>query len=88
VTYRVVLSDRAARDLDKLSRDVCERMMRRLEQIAEDPFDARLTAVLTGQAALRKSPVGGWRIIFTVDTTRKTVSIVTIERRGQVYRRL
>lgn len=39
--YQVELSARAARDLDRLGRDVQERMMKRLEQFAQDPDDAR-----------------------------------------------
>jgi mRNA-degrading endonuclease RelE of RelBE toxin-antitoxin system len=30
----------------------------------------------------------GWRIVFLVDGTAKTLFVVTIERRGQVYKRL
>jgi mRNA interferase RelE/StbE len=85
VRYRVELSHRAARDLDRLGRDIQERMMRRLEQLAQDPHDARLSGVLTNQGGLRKSRVGGWRILFTVDDEKRSLHVVTIERRGQVY---
>jgi mRNA interferase RelE/StbE len=88
VRYRVDLSDRAARDLDRLGRDVQERMMRRLEQLAQDPYNARSSAPLTNQGSLRKSRVGGWRIIFTVDNDARSLQVVTIERRGQVYQRI
>ena len=37
MSYRAELSSRAARDLDRLGRDVQERMLRRLEQLAQDP---------------------------------------------------
>lgn len=86
--YRVELSHRAARDLDRLGRDVQERMMKRLEQIAQDPRDARLSGPLTGQGGLRKSRVGGWRMLFTVDDEKQLLNVVTIERRGQVYQRI
>ena len=86
--YRIELSNRAARDLDRLSRDVQERMIRRLDQLAEAPHDAHLSAQLTNQGRLRKSRVGGWRIIFTLDDGDRVLQVVTIERRGQVYRRI
>jgi mRNA interferase RelE/StbE len=63
-------------------------MMKRLEQLAEDPYDARLSAPLTNKSDLRKSRVGGWRIIFRVDGPNRELSVVTIERRGQVYQRI
>lgn len=86
--YRVELSHRAARDLDRLGRDVQERMMRRLEQLAQDPHNARLSGSLTNHGGLRKSRVGGWRILFTMDDEKQSIHVVTIERRGQVYQRI
>ncbi len=87
MNLRVDLSNRAASDLDRLGRDAPERMMKRLEQLAEDPHDARLSAPLTNKGGLRKSRMGGWRIIFRVDEQDRALKVVTIERRGQVYRR-
>ena len=83
--YRIELSHRAARDLDRLGRDVQERMIKRLEQLAQDPYHARLSTPLTNQGGLRKSRVGGWRIIFTVDEEKRLLHVVT---RGQVYQRI
>jgi mRNA interferase RelE/StbE len=87
VKYRVELSSRATRDLDRLGRDVQERMLRRLEQLAQDPYDARVSSPLTNLEGLRKSRVGGCRILFDVNDAARSVNIVTIERRGQVYQR-
>jgi len=88
VKYRIELSNRASRDLDRLSRDVQERMIQRLEQIAEAPYDARLSGPLTNREGLRKSRVGGWRIIFSVNHSDRLLNVVMIERRGQVYQRI
>ena len=86
--YSVEFSNRAARDLDRLGRDVQERMMRRLEQLAEDPYNARFSGPLTSQGGLRKSRIGGWRIIYKVDDETRLLHVVIIERRGQVYQRI
>jgi mRNA interferase RelE/StbE len=88
VNYQVRLSDRAAKDLDRLNRDVQQRMLKRLDQLTEDPHDARLSSPLTNQVSMRKSRVGGWRIIFTLDEEQRLLHVVTIERRGQVYQRI
>jgi mRNA interferase RelE/StbE len=74
--------------LDRLNRDTQQRILKRLEHLAESPYEPRLSAQLTNEGGLRKSRVGGWRILFAVDAEDKTVDIVTIERRGQVYNRL
>ena len=88
MNYEVRLSNRAAKDLDKLNRDTQKRMVRRLEAIGEAPLDGRLSEPLTNQGGLRKSRIGGWRMIFSVDDGNRVVNVVMIERRGQVYRRI
>jgi len=52
------------------------------------PGDSRISGTLTNAGDLRKSRVAGWRIIFTIDDANRVVYLVTIERRGQVYKRL
>jgi len=88
VKYDIRLSDRATKDLDRLDRKIQHRILSRLDQISEVPLEPRFSSTLTNQAGLRKSRVGGWRIIFTVDEENRIVYVVTIERRGQVYQRL
>jgi len=87
VKYEIRLSRRAERDLDRLDQNTRQRVLRRLDQLAEDPFASRLSAPLTGKDELRKSRIGGWRIIFQV-TEDTVVFVVMIERRGQVYQRI
>jgi mRNA interferase RelE/StbE len=88
VSFQVRLSRRATKDLDRLNRNTQQRILQRLEYLAESPYEPRFSAQLTNQGGLRKSRVGGWRILFAVDAEDKTVDVVTIERRGQVYNRL
>jgi mRNA interferase RelE/StbE len=88
VKYEIRLSHRAARDLDRLDKPTQKRMLRRLEQLAEDPYDPRISAPLSGVGNLRKSRVGAWRIIYQVTDDPKIVFVVMIERRGQVYKRI
>ena len=86
--YEVRLSHRAERDLDRLDSPTRQRVIRRLEQLAENPYDSRISAPLSGTAGLRKSRVGAWRIIHTVVKEGPIIFIVMIERRGQVYKRI
>jgi mRNA interferase RelE/StbE len=71
--YEVRLSHRAPKDLDRLNRETQQRMVKRLEQIGEAPQDPRFSSMLTNQGGLRRSRVGGWRIIFAVDEQGRTV---------------
>ena len=63
-------------------------MVWRLEELAEVPYNPRLSAPLSGPERLRKSRVGAWRIIYQVREDGKTVFVAMIERRGQVYKRI
>ena len=55
-------------------------------QLAEDPFDPRLSAPLADRPGIRKSWVGGWRILFAVDREAKVIFVLTVDTRGQVYK--
>jgi mRNA interferase RelE/StbE len=79
VKYPQKLSARAVKDLDSLDR---------IAQLADAPYNPKLSIKLTNQGGLRRSRVAGWRIIFLVDDRAKELSVVTIERRGQVYGRI
>ena len=86
MTYRVVVAHEAEKILDRLDRPTEQRIRDRFVQLAEDPFDPRVSAPLTERAGVRKSRVGGWRVLFTVDRDAKALNIVTVDTRGQVYK--
>jgi len=86
LSYRVVLSREAEKILDRLDRPTERRIRTRIVQLAEDPLDPRLSAPLTERAGVRKSRVGGWRILFLADRDPATLSILTVDTRGQVYK--
>ena len=86
MTYRVVLAHEAEKALDRLDRPTELRLRTRLLELEVDPFDPRLSGPLTGYPGVRKSRVGGWRILFTVDRNAKTISVATVDTRGQVYK--
>ena len=65
--YRIFLAREAEKILDRLDRPTEQRIRARLAQLADDPFDTRLSAPLTEREGLRKSRVGGWRILFMRD---------------------
>ena len=87
MSYRVVLSDEARKTILRADTKLRARIQKRLHELAEDPFDSRLSAPLTDRAGVRKSRVGDWRILFTVDRDAGLLQIATVDTRGQVYRR-
>ncbi len=86
MSYRVVIAHEAEKILDRLDRPTEKRLRTRIIQLAEDPFDPRLSAPLTERAGVRKSRVGGWRILFLANRETNTLAVLTIDTRGQVYK--
>lgn len=87
MTYGISVAHEAAKVLDRLDRPTERRIRARFLQLAEDPFDPRLSAPLAERSGVRKSRVGGWRILFTVDREAKRIFIATVDTRDQVYKR-
>lgn len=86
MSYRVVLTHEAEKILDLLDQPTERRIRARCFQLADDPFDPRLSAPLTERAGVRKSRVGGWRILFSVNRDALVLYIITVDTRGQVYK--
>ena len=59
MTYRVVVAHETEKVLDRLDRPTERRIRARFLQLAEDPFDSRLSAPLADRPGVRKSRVGG-----------------------------
>lgn len=86
MNFRVNVVHEAEKILDRLDRPTEQRVRARFVKLAVDPFDSRLSAPLADRPGIRKSRVGGWRVLFTVDREAKVIYILTVDTRGQVYK--
>jgi mRNA interferase RelE/StbE len=86
VNFRVSVAHEAEKILDRLDTPTEQRVRACFVQLAVDPFDPRLSAPLADRPGIRKSRVGGWRILFTVDREAKVICILTVGTCGQVYK--
>ncbi|MBZ5728349.1 MAG: type II toxin-antitoxin system RelE/ParE family toxin [Acidobacteriia bacterium] len=86
MNYRVSVAHEAEKILDRLDRNFEQRVRARFGQLAVDPFDPRLSSPLADRPGIRKSRVGGWRLLFTVDREARLIHILTVDTRGQVYK--
>ena len=86
MNYAVRSDTKPKKSLTVLDRTTERRIRHRIVQLAADPFDPRLSAPLVERAGIRKSRVGGWRILFTVDRDAVVIYILTVDTRGQVYK--
>lgn len=83
MTYKLVYTRRAVRDISKLQRSVKERIKKSLERYAENPFSyARKMADPTlGTYRFR---VGAYRVIFDIEGDE--LVILRVGRRSEIYR--
>jgi mRNA interferase RelE/StbE len=88
VNFRVSVAHEAEKILDRLDRPTEQRVRARFVHLAADPFDPRLSAPLADRQGIRKSRVGGWRILFTVDRESKVIYILSVDTRGQGIKHL
>ena len=72
--YAQKLSARSVKDLDALDDKTKKRMLGRIAELADAPYEPRLSIKLTNQGGLRRSRVAGWRIIFLVDDQAKELT--------------
>lgn len=70
--------------LQSLDKPTRVRIVEKLKEIADDPFNPRLSYPLVSSTK-RSSRVGGYRILFQVDD--KVLEVADIGPRGQIYRK-
>jgi mRNA interferase RelE/StbE len=88
VTYRILVSARAQRQIRRLDPPVARRIRAFLEErlaLLDDPRE--LGAALRSTEALWRYRVGDWRIIVEIQDRQLVVLVVEIGHRREVYRR-
>lgn len=81
-----VLSAKAIRALDRLDRKTEQRIHVRLDQLAGNPLDPRVSSRLETSEGKRYSRVGDWRIVYEVDEVKELFVVITIQHRSRVYK--
>ena len=86
MTYRIHIFPEARKTLKKLDRTLSGRIVKRLEELAQDPFSFRLSRQMETDPESRYSRVGDWRIIYQVEEAKQTINITAIRPRSGAYR--
>jgi mRNA interferase RelE/StbE len=85
-SYKVTWKRSAARELEKLPKDVISRIVDAVEQLANDPYP-RGAERLVGARRTYRIREGSYRIIYTVMGKALTVEIIKVGHRKDVYSR-
>ena len=86
MSYQVHIFPEARKTLKKLDRIISGRIIKRLEELAENPFDPRRSRQKETDPDSRYSRVGDWRIIYQVEEKGQTLYITAIRPRSRAYR--
>ena len=85
--YALIYSDEAIRDLRKLDKAMAERIARKLNRLADEAGDLDNEA-LTGEfKGLFKYRVGDYRAIYELDHNVRSIIIMAIGHRRDIYDR-
>jgi mRNA interferase RelE/StbE len=83
---RVVIASPAARDIDRLPMKVAAAAVEAIQSIAANPrrIGKALHLELEGQWSARRGP---YRIIYSIDDSNDTITVIAVAHRADVYRR-
>ena len=84
--YEIEFSREALRALRRMPRNTAVTIRDKLVRLSRDPHaENRNVTKLTGREGYRLR-VGGWRVIYRVESGRMVIVVIAIAPRGGVYR--
>ncbi|MCG2721028.1 MAG: type II toxin-antitoxin system RelE/ParE family toxin [Thermodesulfovibrionales bacterium] len=81
--FKIVITDRALKDIDKLTQDVKKRIASKLREFSNNPLDysRKLTDPKIGTYRFR---IGDYRVIFDIEG--ETIIVLRIGHRKDIYK--
>jgi len=86
-SYKIEFKRSAERDIRRLHASLVLRILDRVEALTDDP-SPRQSLKLAGTEATYRLRVGGYRVIYRVDSKAKTIVVYYIRHRREAYRAL
>ena len=85
--WRIAVHREAKRELRRLPRRILQSALEGIHVLADDPYPAGCSK-LKGHESLYRIRVGDWRIVYAVDSAERTITVLRVASRGEVYRGL
>jgi len=83
--YKITFSKNADRTLRKIPANISNVIIKKIKQLANNPFDSQNVKKLTSHPGYRLR-VGNWRIIYTIENEMLIIHIININPRGGAYK--
>jgi mRNA interferase RelE/StbE len=85
VAYTVTVPDKVTRRLDRLQPKLRRGLSRTIDALAGNPFPTNAERMKGQHQGKLRIPVGGWRIVYTVDVAERMVFVLDVDTRGDIY---
>jgi mRNA interferase RelE/StbE len=85
MAYSVIYQGPAEAALRKLPREIQVRILRKVDQLAANPFPPG-TEKLSGATELWRIRIGDYRVVYTVERKELVVLVLKVGHRREVYR--
>ena len=83
MSYTVIWDPKALKSLEKMERDICKRIVAKVDFAKEEPF--LFVERLTGEK-LYKLRVGDYRVILDIDKRKKEIVVRFAGHRSRIYK--
>ena len=84
--YKIVFTKQVYKSLRRIPRDVVDRMRKRLDQMAEDPYAQYANVTRLQNRAGYQLRIGDWRVIYDIREDELVILVLKIGSRGDIYR--
>jgi mRNA interferase RelE/StbE len=85
MSYKTHTERKAVKEIKALDKTTVKRIRDRINELAINPYDTRISGNVRMGEGERKSRVGDWRIIFEVDEASHTVKVTAVRPRRRAY---
>jgi len=83
--FEVAFSSAARRFLKGVESDLAQRLIRRIELLAEDPFPKEVKRIVNRKEKIFRVRVGDYRIQYSVVYEKNLIFISDVDRRERAY---
>ena len=83
--FEIYLSNEAKKYLKKADKSIFERILKRIKELARDPYPTDAKRVIGRKDKVFRVRIGDYRILYVVYWDNNSILIVTINKRSKVY---
>jgi len=84
--YKIAFTKQAYKSLRRIPKNVVDRIRKKLDQIAEDPFATHPNVSKLQNRPGYRVRIGDWRVIYDIRNEELVIMVLKVGSRGDIYR--